>query len=227
MDSIMEIASRYDLIVIEDACQAHGARVGGKKVGSFGAMGCFSFYPTKNLGGYGDGGMVVTNDKKNDQSLRLLRCYGERKKYQHVVKGYNSRLDEIQAALLRVKLKYLDQWNELRRGRPSSIPDAFPFGVVCPSERKESAMSITLYDQDEREGLASSVFEKKRIETLIHYPLPIPLQKAYQELGVRRRDLPLTNQWSQKILSLPFFPEIREDEMEEVAEGIRSWAERL
>jgi dTDP-4-amino-4,6-dideoxygalactose transaminase len=229
MDSIMEIASRYDLIVIEDACQAHGARVGRKKVGSFGAMGCFSFYPTKNLGGYGDGGMVVTNDKKYDQSLRLLRCYGERKKYQHVVKGYNSRLDEIQAALLRVKLKYLDQWNELRRGKAKFYTQMLsPLGVVCPSERKGIRHVYHLYTIKTRgRDLLQAFLKKKRIETLIHYPLPIPLQKAYQELGVRRRDLPVTNQWSQKILSLPFFPEIREDEMEEVAEGIRSWAKRL
>ena len=229
MDSIMEIASRYDLIVIEDACQAHGARVGGKKVGSLGAMGCFSFYPTKNLGGYGDGGMVVTNDKKYDQSLRLLRCYGERKKYQHVVKGHNSRLDEIQAALLRVKLRYLDQWNELRRGKAKFYTQMLsPLGVVCPSERKGIRHVYHLYTiKTRRRDSLQAFLKKKRIETLIHYPLPIPLQKAYQELGVRRRDLPLTNQWSQKILSLPFFPEIREDEMEEVAEGIRSWAKRL
>ena len=229
MDSIMEIASRYDLIVIEDACQAHGAKVGRKKVGSFGAMGCFSFYPTKNLGGYGDGGMVVTNDKKYDQSLRLLRCYGERKKYQHVVKGHNSRLDEIQAALLRVKLRYLDQWNELRRGKAKFYTQMLsPLGVVCPSERKGIRHVYHLYTiKTRRRDSLQAFLKKKRIETLIHYPLPIPLQKAYQELGVRRRDLPLTNQWSQKILSLPFFPEIREDEMEEVAEGIRSWAKRL
>ena len=229
MDSIMEIASRYDLIVIEDACQAHGAKVGRKKVGSFGAMGCFSFYPTKNLGGYGDGGMVVTNDKKYDQSLRLLRCYGERKKYQHVVKGHNSRLDEIQAALLRVKLRYLDQWNELRRGKAKFYTQMLsPLGIVCPSERKGIRHVYHLYTiKTRRRDSLQAFLKKKRIETLIHYPLPIPLQKAYQELGVRRRDLPLTNQWSQKILSLPFFPEIREDEMEEVAEGIRSWAKRL
>jgi dTDP-4-amino-4,6-dideoxygalactose transaminase len=229
MDSIMEIASRYDLIVIEDACQAHGARVGRKKVGSFGAMGCFSFYPTKNLGGYGDGGMVVTNDKKYDQTLRLLRCYGEKKKYQHVVKGYNSRLDEIQAALLRVKLKYLDQWNEVRRRKAKFYTQMLsPLGVVCPSERKGIRHIYHLYTIKTRgRDLLQSFLKKKRIETLIHYPLLIPLQKAFQELGYRKRDLPITNQWSQKILSLPFFPEIREDEMEEVAEGIRSWANRL
>jgi len=227
MDSIMEIANRYDLVVIEDACQAHGAKYGRKKVGSFGAMGCFSFYPTKNLGGYGDGGMVVTDHKKYDQNLRLLRCYGEREKYQHVLKGHNSRLDEIQAAILRVKLKYLDQWNEVRRRKAKLYTKMLsPLGVVCPSEKKGIRHVYHLYTIKTRERDSLRAFLKKKgIETLIHYPIPIPLQKAYQELGYRRGDLPLTDQWSQKILSLPIFPEIRECEMEEVAEGIRSFLE--
>ncbi len=227
MDSIMEIANRYDLVVIEDACQAHGAKYGRKKVGSFGAMGCFSFYPTKNLGGYGDGGMVVTDHKKYDQNLRLLRCYGEREKYQHVLKGHNSRLDEIQAAILRVKLKYLDQWNEVRRRKAKFYTKMLsPLGVVCPSEKKGIRHVYHLYTIKTRERDSLRAFLKKKgIETLIHYPIPIPLQKAYQELGYRRGDLPVTDQWSQKILSLPIFPEIRECEMEEVAEGIRSFLE--
>ena len=227
MDSIMEIANRYDLVVIEDACQAHGAKYGRKKVGSFGAMGCFSFYPTKNLGGYGDGGMVVTDHKKYDQILRLLRCYGEREKNQHVLKGHNSRLDEIQAAILRVKLKYLDQWNEMSRRKAKLYTKMLsPLGVVCPSEKKGIRHVYHLYTIKTRERDSLRAFLKKKgIETLIHYPIPIPLQKAYQELGYRRGDLPLTDQWSQKILSLPIFPEIRECEMEEVAEGIRSFLE--
>ncbi len=225
MDSIMEIANRFDLIVIEDACQAHGAKYGKKKVGSFGAMGCFSFYPTKNLGGYGDGGMVVTDHKRHDQNLRLLRCYGERKKYQHVLKGHNSRLDEIQAALLRVKLKYLDQWNEERRGKAKLYTERLsPLGVVCPSEKKGVRHVYHLYAIKTRKRDSLQAFLKKKgIETLIHYPIPIPLQKAYRELGYRRRDLPLTNFWSRKILSLPFFPELTEQEMEEVQKGIMDY----
>jgi dTDP-4-amino-4,6-dideoxygalactose transaminase len=225
MDSIMEIADRYDLIVIEDACQAHGAKYGKKKVGSFGAMGCFSFYPTKNLGGYGDGGMVVTDYQKYDQKLRLLRCYGERKKYQHILKGHNSRLDEIQAAVLRVKLKYLDQWNQERRRKAKLYTKMLsPSGVVCPSEKKGIRHVYHLYAIKTRKRDSLQTFLKKMgIETLIHYPIPIPLQKAYRELGYRRRDLPLTNQWCRKILSLPFFPEMKEHEMEKVAEGIRSF----
>jgi dTDP-4-amino-4,6-dideoxygalactose transaminase len=229
MDSILEIANHYDLIVIEDACQAHGAKYGRKRVGSFGAMGCFSFYPTKNLGGYGDGGMVVTDHKKYDQKLRLLRCYGEREKYQHILKGHNSRLDEIQAAILRVKLKYLDQWNEERRRKAKLYTQMlYPSGVVCPIEKKGVRHVFHLYTIKAKERDSLQAFlKKKRIETLIHYPIPIPLQKAYRELGVRREDLPLTNLWSRKILSLPFFPEMKAYEMEEVAEGIRSWAKRL
>ena len=225
MDSIMEISNRYDLIVIEDACQAHGAKYGRKKVGSFGAMGCFSFYPTKNLGGYGDGGMVVTDHQKYDQNLKLLRCYGEKKKYQHILKGHNSRLDEIQAAILRVKLKYLDQWNEERRRKAKIYTERLsPLGVVCPSEKKGVRHVYHLYAIKTRKRDFLQTFLKKRgIETLIHYPIPIPLQKAYRELGYRKRDLPLTNLWSRKILSLPFFPEMKEHEMEKVAEGIRSF----
>jgi len=228
MDSIMEIADRYDLIVIEDACQAHGAKYGKKKVGSFGAMGCFSFYPTKNLGGYGDGGMVVTDHKKYDQNLRLLRCYGERKKYEHILKGHNSRLDEIQAAILRVKLKYLDQWNKERRGKARLYTKMLSsLGVVCPSEKKGVRHVFHLYTIKTRKRDSLQAFLKKRgIETLIHYPIPIPLQKAYRELGYRRRDFPLTNQWSRKILSLPFFPEMKDSEIEEVTEGIRCFMER-
>jgi dTDP-4-amino-4,6-dideoxygalactose transaminase len=229
MDSILEIANHYDLIVIEDACQAHGAKYGRKRVGSFGVMGCFSFYPTKNLGGYGDGGMVVTDHKKYDQRLRLLRCYGEREKYQHILKGHNSRLDEIQAALLRIKLKYLDQWNEERRRKAKLYTQMLsPLGVVCPTEKKGVRHVFHLYTiKTKKRDSLQTFLKKKGIETLIHYPIPIPLQKAYQELGYRREDLPSTNQWSRKILSLPFFPEIRGYEMEEVAEGIRSWAQRL
>jgi len=222
MDSIMEIANRYGLVVLEDACQAHGAKYGGRKVGSLGTMGCFSFYPTKNLGGYGDGGMVVTDHQRYDRKLRLLRCYGERKKYEHILKGHSSRLDEIQAAILRVKLKHLDQWNEERRRKAELYTKMLsPLGVDCPSEKKEVRHVYHLYTIKTRKREALQAFlKKRRVETLVHYPVPIPLEKAYREMGYRRGDFPLTDQWSRKILSLPFFPEMRESEMEEVAEGI-------
>ena len=225
MDSIVEIADRYDLTVIEDACQAHGAKCEGKKVGSFGAMACFSFYPTKNLGGYGDGGMVVTDRREYDQKLRLLRCYGERKKHEHVLKGHNSRLDEIQAAMLRVKLKYLDQWNEERRRKAKIYTEKLlPCGVICPSEKRGARHVYHLYTINTRKRDSLQAFLKKKgIETLIHYPTPIPLQKAYRETEYQKKDLPLTDQWSKRILSLPFFPGMKGSEMEEVAEGIESF----
>jgi dTDP-4-amino-4,6-dideoxygalactose transaminase len=225
MGSIMEIADRYDLIVIEDACQAHGATYGKKKVGSFGDMGCFSFYPTKNLGGYGDGGMVVTHHKRYDQKLRLLRCYGERGKYQHVLKGHNSRLDEIQAAILRVKLKYLDQWNEERQRKANLYTKMLsPSGVVCPSEKRGIQHVYHLYTiKTKKRDSLQAFLKKKRVETLIHYPILIPFQKAYRELGYRKRDFPLATPWSQKIISLPFFPEMRESEIEEVALQVKNF----
>jgi dTDP-4-amino-4,6-dideoxygalactose transaminase len=229
MSSILEIANRYGLLVIEDACQAHGATYGGKKAGSFGAFGCFSFYPTKNLGGYGDGGMVVTNHLRFYEKLRLLRCYGEKRKYEHHIKGGNSRLDELQAALLRVKLRHLDQWNEERREKAGRFSERLASsGVVCPLERKGSRHVYHLYVVRTGKRDALQRFLKKRgIDTLIHYPIPIHQQKAFKELGYRRGDLPLTEQFSRKILSLPFFPEIKELEMEEVARGIQQFMEAI
>ena len=229
MSSILEIANQYGLPVIEDACQAHGATYGGKKAGSFGAFGCFSFYPTKNLGGYGDGGMVVTNHPKFYEKLRLLRCYGEKRKYEHRIKGGNSRLDELQAAVLRVKLKYLDQWNEERREKASRFSERLAsLGIVCPLERKGARHVYHLYVIRTGKRDALQRFLKKRgIDTLIHYPIPIHQQKAFKELGYRRGDLPLTEQYSRKILSLPFFPEIKESEMEEVARGIQHFMEAI
>jgi dTDP-4-amino-4,6-dideoxygalactose transaminase len=229
MNSILEIANQYGLLVIEDACQAHGAMYGGKRTGSFGAFGCFSFYPTKNLGGYGDGGMVVTNHLRFYEKLRLLRCYGEKRKYEHRIKGGNSRLDELQAAVLRIKLKYLDQWNEERREKASRFSERLAsLGIVCPLERKGSRHVYHLYVVRTGKRDALQRFLKKRgIDTLIHYPIPIHQQKAFKELGYRRGDLPLTEQYSRKILSLPFFPEIKESEMEEVVRGIQHFMEAI
>ena len=222
MAAIMEIAYRYNLLVIEDACQAHGAEYQGKKMGSFGALGCFSFYPTKNLGGYGDGGIVVTDHKKYYERLRLLRCYGEKKRYHHLIKGGNNRLDEVQAAILRVKLRFLDQWNEERRRKAQIYKEILaPSGVECPSENARAKPIYHLFVIRTRKRDPLQLFLKENgIETLIHYPIPIHLQKAYGELGYRRGDLPVTEKCSREILSLPFFSEMRESEMEEVATQI-------
>ncbi len=218
MDSIKEIAHRYDLTVIEDACQAHGAEFKGRKAGSFGIMGCFSFYPTKNLGGYGDGGMVVTDDRRLYEKLRLLRCYGESKKYHHILQGGNSRLDELQSAILRVKLKHLDRWNDQRRENALLYKKKLERAeVVCPVEEEGSHPVYHLFVIRAKKRNALQKFLKgKGVETLIHYPIPIHLQKVYKDLGYRRGDLPLTEKSSEEILSLPFYPQITESDIEEV-----------
>jgi dTDP-4-amino-4,6-dideoxygalactose transaminase len=190
-------------------------------------MGCFSFYPTKNLGGYGDGGLVVTNDKKYDQKLRLLRCYGEKKKYRHILKGYNSRLDEIQAAFLRVKLKYLDEWNGEKRRKAllyrKMLEDA---GVHCPVEKEMARHVYHLFVVRSRERDSLQTFLRGRgVETLIHYPIPIHLQHVYRELRYGRGSLPVTEKCSKEILSLPLFWGLSRKEMEEVAGTIRSFAD--
>jgi dTDP-4-amino-4,6-dideoxygalactose transaminase len=225
MDEIREIARRYDLTVVEDACQAHGAEYRGKRTGSLGAAGCFSFYPTKNLGAYGDGGMVVTDRRELAERVRLLRCYGEKRKYGHLLKGTNSRLDELQAAILRVKLKYLDEWNEARRGKARAyhrLLSSFP--LILPVEKEEARHVYHLYVVRTKKRNRLQAFLRERgIATLIHYPIPIHLQRAYRELGGQRGDLPWTERCSQEVLSLPFFPEMTEAETEEVAAAIRSY----
>ncbi|MDP2968757.1 MAG: DegT/DnrJ/EryC1/StrS family aminotransferase [Deltaproteobacteria bacterium] len=225
MGAIMEIADRYDLHVIEDACQGHGAEYKGKKAGSFGTLGCFSFYPTKNLGGSGDGGMVITDEKKLYEKLRLLRCYGEKKKYEHILQGGNSRLDEIQAAILRVKLRYLDRWNEQRRRKALIYKRKVEgSGVICPIEKEGARHVYHLFviRSKKRNGL-QTFLKGKGIDTLIHYPIPIHLQKAFVELGYQRGDLPVTERYAQEILSLPFFPELSEGEINEVGDQVKNF----
>jgi len=225
MDAIMDIANRYHLMVIEDACQAHGAEYQGRKMGSFGHQACFSFYPTKNLGAYGDGGMVLTNDKRYYERLRLLRRYGEKRKYEHILKGWNSRLDEMQAAILRVKLKYLDQWNGERRKKALMFKRMLENTQVgCPIEREQARHVYHLFTIRTKKRNALQVFLKEKgIETLIHYPVPIHLQKAYAELGYRRGDLPVTEKVAHEILSLPFYPELTSEEMREVHEQVKTF----
>ena len=225
MEALLKIANRYHLFLIEDACQAHGAEYQGRKAGSFGLLGCFSFYPTKNLGAYGDGGMVLTDDKKLYDKIRLLRCYGEKKKYEHVVKGRNSRLDEIQAAILRVKLKRLDLWNGERRRKALTYKRMLESTeVVCPVENEQARHVYHLFViRTKRRNALQAFLKEKGIGTLIHYPTPIHIQKAYRELGYRKGDLPVTEKHAQEVLSLPFFPELTTEEMGKVNEGIKSF----
>jgi len=222
MDPILKIAQKYKLKMIEDACQAHGAEYRGKKAGSMGDLGCFSFYPTKNLGAYGDGGMIITNDEKKAEKLRMLRNYGEVKKYHHRIKGFNSRLDELQAAILRVKLKYLSTWNEARRKNAKLYDELLTNDkIIKPVEADYAKHVYHLYiirckQRDELQKSLASV----GVGTLIHYPIPIHLQEAYKNLGLKRGTLPVAEECADEILSLPMFPELKEAQIERVCEVI-------
>lgn len=227
MDKIMKIAKNHNLIVIEDACQAHGALYKNKKVGSFGKMSAFSFYPTKNLGGYGDGGMITTNDKKIADKLKKLRNYGleNREKYLHTIKGFNSRLDEIQAAIIRTKLPYLDEWNQRRK----EIADFYKNyiknkKIILPKEENINTHIFHLFVVrcKERDKLRKYL-EKNNIKTLVHYPLPLHLQPSYADLEVLKGSLPITEKIAKEILSLPIFPELNKKEIKKIVNVINKF----
>lgn len=216
MDPLLEIAEENNLRIVEDACQAHGAEYKRKKIGSFGDCACFSFYPAKNLGAYGDGGIVVTNDEQIADSVRMLRNYGEKKKYYHSLIGYNSRLDEIQAAVLRVKLKYLDQWIEVRRRiaqRYNELLSGVP-NVTIPSEKSyvKHAYHVYVIRTPHRNELRNWL-SSRGVSTGIHYPVPVHLQDAYMCLGLVSGSFPVSEKIVGEILSLPMFPELTDDEI--------------
>lgn len=222
MAPIMEIAQKYNLYVIEDACQAHGGEYKGRKVGSIGDLGCFSFYPTKNLGSYGDGGMAVTNNEELAEKLRMLRNYGQAQKYHHNFVGVSSRLDEIQAAILCVKLEHLDEWNEKRR-RVANLYREFSenSSVIMPIERDYAKHVYHLYviRCSDRDKLQQHLL-RNGIQTQIHYPIPVHKQKAYLDLGVDA-DLHVTENICNEILSLPIFPELENGEVEYIIDAIK------
>ncbi|MGE5618687.1 MAG: DegT/DnrJ/EryC1/StrS family aminotransferase [Sphingomonadaceae bacterium] len=222
MDRIQEIARRHGLVVIEDACQAHGARYKGRRVGSIGHAAAFSFYPGKNLGAYGDGGMVVTGDAKVAETLRMLRNYGQQKKYHHQLKGFNRRLDTLQAAILRVKLRHLEEWNQARRLRARHYGELLAGqDLILPVEAGEVEPVYHLYviRVADRDGLAAHLREQG-IDTGIHYPIPIHLQPAYQELGLGPGSFPVAEEHSRQLLSLPMYPELTPEDTRRVAEAV-------
>jgi len=225
MEPIMELAERHGLSVVEDACQAHGAEYKGRRVGGIGHVGCFSFYPVKNLGAYGDGGMVVTNDEDLAAKLRMWRNYGQSLKYHHDFVGVNSRLDELQAAVLRVKLRHLDRWNERRRKAAALYGECLSESdFVMPVERDYAKHVYHLYVVRCRHRV--KLLERLRpggVQTLIHYPVPVHRQKAYQQLaaGVKLR---ATERICSEILSLPMHPFLRGDEISSVSESLNSAA---
>lgn len=226
MDAILDVARRHGLVVIEDACQAHGALYKGRPAGSLGHAAAFSFYPSKNLGACGDGGIVVTNDIDVARSLKMLRNYGQDRKYHHVVRGYNRRLDTIQAALLQVKLPHCDAWNDARRRRADLYQQLLTGVVSTPATASyaEPVWHLYVIEADDRDGLQAHL-TGQGIATAIHYPIPIHLQPAYQDLGYRTGDFPITERAAGRILSLPMYPELPLDAVEEVAAAIRAFVE--
>jgi dTDP-4-amino-4,6-dideoxygalactose transaminase len=219
MDPLLEIAKDRKLFVVEDAAQAHGASYRGRACGTMGAIGCFSFYPGKNLGAYGDGGAIVTQDWPLAERVSLLRNWGAKEKYVHSVKGFNARLDTVQAAILRVKLKHLAAWNEQRRkaakrynellgGSRLQLPKVAPWA--------NPVWHLYVVQSPDRSRLQRA-FDAANISCGIHYPVPVHLQEAYRDLGYKRGDFPVTESLAEEILSLPMFPEITEEELSRVA----------
>jgi len=227
MTPILDIARRYGLTVIEDACQAHGAEYRAIKAGTLGDAGCFSFYPTKNLGAYGDGGMVVVNDENLAERLRMLRNYGEKEKYRNVIHGYNSRLDEVQAAVLRVKLRHLDGWNCRRRDIADlydSLLSDTELSLPCAAQYARHIFHLYVVRSRRRDALQERL-KLHGIHTLIHYPVPVHYQEAYQGLGYAQGDFPVSERLSLEILSLPLYPELDEERIRHICSVIREWSD--
>ena len=225
LETILEIARRNDLFVIEDCAQAHGAQYKGRRVGSWGHLGCFSFYPTKNLGAFGDGGMVVTNDPELARRVRLFREYGWAERHVSQVCGWNSRLDEIHAAVLRVKLRYLDQDNESRALLAKSYDESLQdIGLILPRAREGTTHVYHLYVVRSLRRDELLKFVKKRgIGALVHYPIPVHLQPAYQGCRIPSEGLRQTEKVAQEVISLPMFPELDERAFQAVIEAVRGF----
>jgi len=228
MGHIKEISEQYGIPVIEDACQAHGAFYQGARCGSIGKAGCFSFYFTKNLGAYGEGGMVITSDEKIAEQVRLYRNHGHTSKYEHSLVGYNGRLDEIQAAVLRIKLKYLDEYNNKRRNKASLYNTLLKdTPLILPTERDNAMHVYYLYvvRSKERDSL-QEFLGKKGIGTGIHYKNPVHLQKALAGFGYKTGDFPIAEKACNEILSLPMYPGLEEESQGYIVEKIKEFCSR-
>lgn len=225
MEPIVRIADKYHLALIEDCAQSHGACFEGKPTGSFGISGCFSFYPTKNLGAFGDAGAVVTDHKEFADKLRMMRNYGSRVRYYNEIEGVNSRLDEMQAALLRVKLKYIDELNAERRKLAAAYDNGIKNDKIILPKVREGADSI--YHQyvircRQRERLQEYLREND-IQTQIHYPIPPHLADCYQYLGHHRGEFPLTEQYAKEVLSLPIYTGMTDMEQQYVIDKLNEF----
>jgi dTDP-4-amino-4,6-dideoxygalactose transaminase len=225
MDRICDIAKRHNLIVIEDACQAHGAYYKGQRVGSFGDAAAFSFYPGKNLGAAGDAGILVTNNAEIAESVRAMRNCGQREKYNHVTSPYNNRMDTLHAAILSIKLKHLDDWNAARREHAARYAELLAgANVVIPTASDDVVPVWHLYviRSEQRDQLKDHL-ASKGIATGLHYPIPLHLQPYYQDLGYKLGDFPITERFADQILSLPMYAEMTDEAVAYVAEEIREF----
>lgn len=223
MDPLLDIAQRNDLFVIEDAAQAHGAVYNDKKAGTLGHLAAFSFYPTKNLGAFGDAGAVVTNDDALAEKVRLMRVWGSRKKYFHELKGFNYRMDGIQGAVLNVKLRYLAEWNERRMKHAAFYHEGLrDLGLQLPATPKgrQHVYHIYMIPVEKRDRIQKLMLDEG-VEATVFYPLPVHLQNAYQNLGYQEGDFPISEDIAKKALCLPMYPELDESQTRAVVHALR------
>lgn len=227
MDAILSLAAAHGLKVVEDAAQAHGARYKGRLCGTMGDVGCFSFYPGKNLGAYGDGGAVITNNDQIVEYIRQYRNYGQSRKYYHDVIGWNARLDTVQAAVLGVKLKYLDGWNAARCAHAEQyreVLQGLPVGFQAIVSDNTPIYHLFIIRHSQREDLMEYL-QKQGIACGIHYPVPIHLQKAYAHLNLGAGSFPVAEKMASEMISLPMFPELTNEQIQYVGGAIRSFCE--
>jgi dTDP-4-amino-4,6-dideoxygalactose transaminase len=226
MDLILEIARRHGLKVIEDGCQAHGAAYKGRPVGALGDAGCFSFYPGKNLGAYGEGGMVVTNNAAIAKQIRMLRDWGAEKKYHHVLKGFNYRMEGMQGSILRVKLRHLERWTEARRQHAVEyrrlLQDS---GVEIPAEAPYARHVYHVYAiRTQDRASLQRMLQSNGIGTGIHYPIPVHLQPAYADPAYGPGDFPHSERAANEVLSLPMYPELSFTNVETIGAAVKEQA---
>jgi len=230
MDPILAVAHEHDLRVVEDTAQAHGALLRGKRVGTFGDIGCFSFYPTKNLGAWGDGGAIVTDDAELADRVRLLRCHGERPRYHHQIVGTTARLDALQAAILRIKLRDLDAVTDERRRLGAALREGLQDSSVgLPSlacEGADHVYHLFIVRAEDREGLREHLIGEG-VNTAVHYPVPVHRVGAYADLGLAAGSLPVAERLAEEICTLPLFPGMTEDEVARVVNGVLTYDRRL
>jgi len=224
MEEILAISKKHNIKVMEDSAQAHGSSYHGKRIGSLGDVGCFSFYPTKSLGAFGDGGIVITSNKEIYEKIIMLRDYGRKDRYNHSIKGFNSRLDTVQAVILAAKLKRLDEWNKMRSEKGAYYCKALSEieGVVAPriKDNRTHVFQTFAIRTPNRDAVLEGL-QKKDIGVLIHYPIPLHMQEAYADLGYKQGDFPVSEKLGTEVLSLPMFPHITKEQIDYVCSSLK------